>query len=355
MTRFFGTIPLCAVTLAAAIPAASAQSVLERPPNLTGGWVGPGGTLHFNVLHRFDVSDPPLRKVTNSPTFLIAYGLPFHALVGANYATSSDVVASVPNEWEFFARYAPRTGVLPLDVAIQAGFNEAAESVDGELTLGRSFGPVRALGIARGLSDGYGAGEERWALGGGATIQLHRYVAIAGDVASLLDREPGEEVAWGAALQIQIPYTPHTLSLQATNTSTGTLQGVSRGIDNVRFGFEFTIPVTLGRYFGRRAPEEGAAPAEPAAAAAAGRVTSTISGFAFGPSRIEVSAGTTIEWRNADPVAHTVTASDGSFDSGLIDPGATWRRTFDRPGTYGFHCTPHPFMTGVVIVREAAP
>jgi plastocyanin len=58
-----------------------------------------------------------------------------------------------------------------------------------------------------------------------------------------------------------------------------------------------------------------------------------------------------VEWKNDDPLAHTVTADDGSWDSGLIQPGATWRRTFDRPGTYPFHCTPHPFMKGVVVVR----
>jgi len=73
--------------------------------------------------------------------------------------------------------------------------------------------------------------------------------------------------------------------------------------------------------------------------------------LAFAPARIEIAAGTTVEWRNDDPVVHVVRADDGSWDSGDIAPGATWRHTFDRPGTYTYTCTPHPFMKGVVVVR----
>jgi plastocyanin len=64
-----------------------------------------------------------------------------------------------------------------------------------------------------------------------------------------------------------------------------------------------------------------------------------------------VPAGTTVEWTNGDAVVHTVSADDASFNSGAIAPGATWRATFTRPGTYAYHCGPHPFMKGVVIVR----
>ena len=60
---------------------------------------------------------------------------------------------------------------------------------------------------------------------------------------------------------------------------------------------------------------------------------------------------TTIAWTNNDQMAHSVTADDGAWDSGLIEPGTTWRHTFEQPGTYNFHCTPHPFMKGVVTVK----
>lgn len=81
----------------------------------------------------------------------------------------------------------------------------------------------------------------------------------------------------------------------------------------------------------------------------------TIGGFAFGPVEIRVQAGETVRWINGDPVAHTVTSDDGAFDSGLVRPGASYERRFDEPGIFPYHCTPHPFMTGrVVVAREAS-
>ncbi len=322
---------------------ASCQSVLERPPNLSGGWLGARGTLQFNFVHRFGVGDAPLRKVTNSPTFLLSYQLPIPLLIGFNYATSSDIAAAFPNEWELFARYG-RSGV-----ALQAGYNQAAGSADAELTAARSAGRLRLMAVGRFLSNGYHSDTTRYAVGGGATLRLHRWVALAGDVTTLINKRAGEKVAWGAGLQLAIPYSPHTLSLQVTNTNTATLQGASRGIDRVRGGFEFTIPFTLSRYFGRRgeAPAKGGEGSAPAGATRAEMRTMT-----FTPNRIEVTAGTTIVWTNTDPLVHTISADDKSWDSGAIEPGKTWSHTFAQPGEYSFHCTPHPFMKGVVVVRR---
>ncbi len=131
------------------IDVTSCQSALDRSPNLSGGWLGARGTLQFNFVHRFGVGAAPLRKVTNSPTFLFAYQLPLPLLIGFNYATSSDVTAAFPNEWEGFARYGQR------GVAIQAGYNQAAESFDAELTGARAFGPLRLIAAGRLLSNGY--------------------------------------------------------------------------------------------------------------------------------------------------------------------------------------------------------
>ncbi|MGE5802245.1 MAG: plastocyanin/azurin family copper-binding protein, partial [Gemmatimonadota bacterium] len=75
-------------------------------------------------------------------------------------------------------------------------------------------------------------------------------------------------------------------------------------------------------------------------------------GVAFLPSRIEVAAGATVTWTNNDPLAHSVTADDGSWDSGPIEPGKTFSRTFTQPGEYAVHCTPHPFMKAVIVVRQ---
>jgi plastocyanin len=73
----------------------------------------------------------------------------------------------------------------------------------------------------------------------------------------------------------------------------------------------------------------------------------------FDPPAIEARVGDTIEWRNTGTLAHTVTADSGTFDSGEIGPGKTFERTFDKPGMYAYHCTPHPWMKAMVRVADA--
>jgi plastocyanin len=73
--------------------------------------------------------------------------------------------------------------------------------------------------------------------------------------------------------------------------------------------------------------------------------------FAFDPSTITVTAGTTVTWVNAGAALHTVTATDGSWDSGLVRAGGgTFVRRFPTPGTFTYLCSLHPSMTGVVRV-----
>jgi plastocyanin len=318
----------------------SAQSLLDRTPNVSGGWVGAPGTIYFNFLHRFTHSGAPERQVINYPTFLLGYAPLRHTLVGVNYSTRSDIAPRFPNEYEFFARYAPLHFL-----SLQAGYNQAAESVDGELGVMHDVGPLHLMAAARVFSKGYAADTTRFALAGGATVRLSRYLALGGDVASLLDTRADEELAWSAALQIAIPNTPHTLSLQAANTSTATLQGQSRGLDDVRYGFEFTVPITLSRFFGG-----GADRAAGDAAVAGDGVTVDMRQLQFVPATVRVRAGTAVVWKNSDQVAHTVTAEDGSWTSPLIDAGRTYRRVFDTAGTYRITCTPHPFMKATVEV-----
>ena len=394
---------------------ASGQSLLDRSPNVSGDWVGAPGTLYFHFLHRFTASDAPQRKVSNVPTFLLGAGFPKRFFAGFNYSTNSTLAPNFPNEWELFARWSPLAEDLgrPFDLGAQVGYNNAADGVDGEVSLAKRLGIARIIVAGRALSDPFEKGNVRVAMAGGATVRLGRYVALAGDIASLADRDSTERVAWSAGVHIAIPLTPHTLSLHATNAPVGTLQGQSRGTSSVKYGFEFTIPLTLRRYFGRRAeapapdtvvsaaaalvdtaveqqvvqttvpapplvmppagpppqPVVTASPADsvrspitkaaeskpattkPAPARQAPRVRkTTIKNISYMQPKITVAVGTTVEWTNADPLPHTVTAVDKSFNSGLIQPGKTYRHTFTKAGTFNFHCTPHPFMKGVVVV-----
>ena len=61
----------------------------------------------------------------------------------------------------------------------------------------------------------------------------------------------------------------------------------------------------------------------------------------FAPTTVHISPGQTVMWVNSSPLAHTVTADDGSFDSGLVDPDGTFSMSFDTPGTYQYYCQPH--------------
>lgn len=72
---------------------------------------------------------------------------------------------------------------------------------------------------------------------------------------------------------------------------------------------------------------------------------------AYQPKAASVKKGDTVEWDWVDTgVSHTVTAEDGSFDSGLCAAGAKFFVTFSNAGTVNYHCTIHAQMTGTVTV-----
>ena len=71
----------------------------------------------------------------------------------------------------------------------------------------------------------------------------------------------------------------------------------------------------------------------------------------FVPPVDVVSSGSIVSWTNEDSTTHTVTADDGSFDSGPISPGGTFDNAFDSTGIFGYHCSIHSFMRGSVIVN----
>ena len=78
----------------------------------------------------------------------------------------------------------------------------------------------------------------------------------------------------------------------------------------------------------------------------------TIANFSFQPGSIKVAAGGTVTWTNNDSMPHTVTADDGSFDSGPVAPGATFSRVFPALGTVSYHCSIHASMQGNVTVEK---
>jgi plastocyanin len=333
---------------------------MDQSPNLGSAWLAEPRTLHFNFVHRFTTSPAPQRKISNSPTFVLAARTQFRTMVGAAYATNSDVVPGIPNEWELFGRIVPELGGGDRrSQALQLGWNLAARSLDGQAAWAQSLGPVRVLGTVRAFSNAFDAGEPRLAAGGGVSFRLKPWLALAGDGVTLVHRTAGERIAWSGGVQMGIPGTPHALSVHATNTNTTTMEGLSRGTPTVRYGFEYTIPIHLARFRRPSAPPQpeavsrvAAAPSRAAATWRPDSVRVSIRNLAYSQVRLEVAPGTVVVWTNEDPIVHTVTSDDASFDSGDIAPRQTWARSFEEAGVFAMHCTPHPFMRATIIVRE---
>ena len=76
-----------------------------------------------------------------------------------------------------------------------------------------------------------------------------------------------------------------------------------------------------------------------------------IQSMAFIPVTLTVPVGTTVRWKNKDNVAHTVTSDTGAWDSGNIPVNGVFNFPFTAAGTYTYHCTYHPMMTGTIIVQ----
>jgi len=72
----------------------------------------------------------------------------------------------------------------------------------------------------------------------------------------------------------------------------------------------------------------------------------------FSPSPIDAIVGDTISWSNVSERTHTVTADDGSFDSGELPGGNTFAVTAGAAGTLAYHCRIHAGMVGEVDVRR---
>ena len=125
----------------------------------------------------------------------------------------------------------------------------------------------------------------------------------------------------------------------------------------------------------------GCSGGEPVAMSQNQITTIDIHDFYYSPAAVTVRAGTTIEWVNRGPSAHTSTSDDGVWDSGSIAAPATggggtpppgtpppgmpppnpyarslhaagtsFSTILNTPGVYGFHCSLHPPATNPAFV-----
>ena len=141
-----------------------------------------------------------------------------------------------------------------------------------------------------------------------------------------------------AVLAVPLIVTIPVDSSFATFPVTGLVQGTSN-VTATATGFYAAAPVPVGVGVGQ----------------ATGVLVTMVSGLAFSPPVVTISAGQSVTWKNTDTIDHTTTADLSSaqqWDSGTLAPGATYSVPFPTAGTYTYHCTIHStIMIGTVIVQ----
>ena len=198
---------------------------------------------------------------------------------------------------------------------------------------------------------------------------------------------PTAAAGQGAAEETRIvdfDFAPRTLEVEVGTSVTWSNTGARPHTATDRGGSFDTKPISPGAsakvsfstsgtffYFCRINPSKmnGVVVVKPGAQPSkAVRVQAVDPGFTgdrlrFDPPRLSVAAGTTLLVANVGGKPHSLTADDGSFDSGIVDPGPEGGRfagknasvTLTKPGTFGFHCEIHPAaMKGVVTVTGDA-
>ena len=80
--------------------------------------------------------------------------------------------------------------------------------------------------------------------------------------------------------------------------------------------------------------------------------TVTVDATNYRPASLTIAAGDVVVWVNKDIIPHTATqARKGGFDSGSIEPGASWKHTFEAAGENRYVCRFHPAMRGSIRVK----
>lgn len=112
---------------------------------------------------------------------------------------------------------------------------------------------------------------------------------------------------------------------------------------------------TTGKKSDSSSTKSSTASSTPAVPDATATDAVAINNFAFGPKAVTVKVGMTVTWTNNDDVGHTVTADQESAEapsSKTFNKGETYSFKFTKAGTYTYHCQPHPYMHGTVVVTQ---
>src|SRR5262249_47413437 len=123
---------------------------------------------------------------------------------------------------------------------------------------------------------------------------------------------------------------PHWLAVSDTGKTAYVTNEGSNDVSVVDIANAATTNIALDS-----TPQKIVVQPAPTPAAAAGTKVSIVD-FSFKGSPVTIKTGDSVTWSNDDGATHTVTFKDGSAGAKSLKPGTTFRRTFDKPGTYDY-------------------
>ncbi|HKC22682.1 MAG TPA: cupredoxin domain-containing protein [Gaiellaceae bacterium] len=92
-----------------------------------------------------------------------------------------------------------------------------------------------------------------------------------------------------------------------------------------------------------------------AAPASSATVTVSIKSAGFTPKTVNINQDDSVTWTNNDTINHQVVANNGTYASPILGPGKSWTHPFHSGGTFRYHDSLHPSLTGSVVVKGAPP
>jgi hypothetical protein len=73
----------------------------------------------------------------------------------------------------------------------------------------------------------------------------------------------------------------------------------------------------------------------------------------FDPSILNVQSGDRVRWTNDGEHTHRTKSLEGLWDSGFMDPGDTYTRTFNTSGSFDYNDPQYPFASGTINVESS--
>ena len=251
--------------------------------------------------------------------------------------------AAVTDENPTFVVFNGARGALAGDNALQMAVGERARIyfVNAGLNLDSNFHPIGShwdvvYQEAALLGEPLRGSQTTLVPAGGGTV-----VELVGQVPStivLVDHALSRAVDKGAIGQIVISGEPNPEIFEAIGEG-GEATATTGGHEMTPPAEGEPVSIVAGAWEAQEldSPDEFAADEVPAD---------------YSINELTIPVGTTVTWTNDDDQIHTVTDAAGAFDSGFLDPGATWSYTFEEAGDFEYFCTPHPWMRAKVIVTE---